>query len=555
MAAFRKTVLMLQPLWFQALVWRLALTSQQISVLWGPSHNNLAQTLNHLKAAGLEPDLLLIDLEIKNPYRICRWCRQHYPNLKLVLTGSRWKEIPTNIRHRAIFQGVNDVLPGFQAASLVSDVMAGMRRLLEILECPPPQEATLIPALLSLYQNLYLSPQDFDRPEQLNPNTEDFLDNPTAPQQKGEKPLDLIFSEGQRSPQTSATNPFFSSTASFGRLPLLALLIIFALLDVGSLWLMAPSQWNKNETQLVARGDNARKALPANTFQEVASVPSGVFNYGGSTTWAPIREFADARLQEEYPEFELRYVDSISSTPGSGTGIRMLLEGELDFAQSSRSLEQEEYDWARKQGFTLVQRPVAIDAIAVVVHPSLQLPGLTITQLQQIYLGQITNWSQVGGPDLAITPFSRRVEDGGTVKFFQEHVLENKPFSPKVQHIYSTTDGLHQLAHTTGGIYYASAAEVVLQCTIKPIPLGRAAGQFVSPYHEPLVPPERCPQQRNQINTKAFRNASYPITRNLFVIVKQDRDRAEEAGEAYVKLMLTDQGQQLIEQAGFVRLR
>jgi phosphate transport system substrate-binding protein len=68
------------------------------------------------------------------------------------------------------------------------------------------------------------------------------------------------------------------------------------------------------------------------------------------------------------------------------------------------------------------------------------------------------------------------------------------------------------------------------------------------------VPPEDCPQQRNRLNISAFQQATYPITRNIFVIVKQDGRQDEQAGIAYANLLLSQQGQQLIEEAGFVAL-
>ncbi len=61
------------------------------------------------------------------------------------------------------------------------------------------------------------------------------------------------------------------------------------------------------------------------------------------------------------------------------------------------------------------------------------MPGLTIDQLQQIYRGQITNWRQVGGPDLIITPFSQRPEDAELI-FSTQSVLPNQPFGSNVQY-------------------------------------------------------------------------------------------------------------------------
>jgi phosphate transport system substrate-binding protein len=289
-------------------------------------------------------------------------------------------------------------------------------------------------------------------------------------------------------------------------------------------------------------------------FTDVADVPQGTFSYGGSTTWAPIRGQVDPVLQSSLPQFQLRYADPINGAPSSGAGISMLLNNQLAFAQSSRSPSPEEYQQAQQRGFTIVEVPIALEGIAIAVHPDLNVPGLTIQQLQQIYTGQLTNWSQVGGPNLPITPYSRPA-DGGTVEFFIDNVMAGQTFSPSVQFISTTTEALRAVSGDVGGIYYASAPEVIGQCTTKPLPLGRQPDQLVAPYVEPLVPATQCPAQRNQINAAALQSGDYPITRPLFVIIRQDGQANQQAGEAYANLLLTDQGQSLIEAAGFVRLR
>jgi phosphate transport system substrate-binding protein len=288
----------------------------------------------------------------------------------------------------------------------------------------------------------------------------------------------------------------------------------------------------------------------ASAFKTVTDVPIGTFKYGGSMAWAPIRLMVDSQIQGDRPELQLHYVNPPNGSPGSSTGIRMLLDGQLDFAQSSRPLTAQEYAVARQRGFKLAQHQVGIDGIAVVVNPSLKVAGLTIDQLRQIYLGQITNWKQVGGPDLPITPFSHPLED--TVLFSANG---KQALSPNVQYANSTTEALRLVSKTPGGVYYASARGLVPQCSVKPLPIGRTSTQLIPPYREPLVPSEQCPHQRNQLNTKAFRDASYPMTTNLFVITKLDLGREQQVGEAYAKLLLTEQGQKAIAQAGFVRVR
>ncbi len=293
----------------------------------------------------------------------------------------------------------------------------------------------------------------------------------------------------------------------------------------------------------------------SSTFSEVKQVPNGLFNYGGSTTWAPIRKDVDPVISSVWPQFQLRYTDPITGTPGSGNGIKMLIQNELAFSQSSRSLKPEEYQKAQNNGFKLKEIPVAIDGLAIAVNPRLKLAGLTLNQLKDIYTGKITNWKQVGGEDLPIIPYSRSLADGGTVEFFKEHILAGESFGPSVQYTRDTTDGLRKVTQNLGGIYYASAPEVVPQCRVRSLPLGRKVNEWVTPYQEPFIPLEKCPTQRNQINKKAFRSGDYPITRRLFVIVKQNGQLDEQAGEAYANLMLTAQGQSLIDKSGYISLR
>ncbi|MBW4451443.1 MAG: substrate-binding domain-containing protein [Nostoc indistinguendum CM1-VF10] len=286
------------------------------------------------------------------------------------------------------------------------------------------------------------------------------------------------------------------------------------------------------------------------------TAPEGTWFYGGSTSWAPIRQRVDPEIKKAHPQFELRYTDAINATPGSGTGIRMLLEGQLTFSQSSRPIADREYQQAQQRGLSLKQTPVALEGLAIAVHPTLQIPGLTLGQIKDIYTGKITNWNQVGGPNLKITAYSRRLEDGGTVEFLVDNVLGKEKLGSNVVYVYDTTDGLRKLASDRSGIYYASAPEVVPQCQIKPLPIAKQGKNFVSPYTEPLIKADQCPNQRNKLNIDAFKKGEYPITRQMFVIVKQNNNSLEQqAGEAYAKMLLTNQGQKLMNEAGFVRIR
>jgi phosphate transport system substrate-binding protein len=349
--------------------------------------------------------------------------------------------------------------------------------------------------------------------------------------------------------------PFNGEIALFLRGLIIGKILTILVLGGVAWWLLRPYTLVRKNT-VATSSLNSNPASPVvSNFQSVANLPVASVNYGGSTAWAPIRQLVDSQIQSDRPELQLRYQNPNNGSPSSSSGIRMLLDGQLDFAQSSRPLTESEYSLAKQRGFTLEQRQVGTDGIAVVVNPSLQVPGLTVNQLQQIYLGQITNWKQVGGPDLPITPFSQRLEKADSVIFSRNQNLQNLTLGSNVKYVSSATEALRQVSKITGGLYYASARAVVPQCTVKPLALGLTSTELIPPYRDSLVTPDQCPRQRNQINTEAIKNGSYPITTNLFVIIKQNNGQAQQVGEAYAQLLLTDQGQKAIERAGFAGVR
>ncbi|MDJ0713853.1 MAG: substrate-binding domain-containing protein [Prochloraceae cyanobacterium] len=288
------------------------------------------------------------------------------------------------------------------------------------------------------------------------------------------------------------------------------------------------------------------------TFAAVEQIPSGLFSHGGSATWSPIRKKVNPAIEKTWPKFKLRYVEPISSNPNSSSGIEMLLDDELAFSHSSRPLHDEEYEKAKIRGYKLKEIAIAIDSVAIATHPSLSIPGLTLSQLKDIYTGKISNWKEVGGPDLLIVVYSHDPNNEGTGEFFFKHVLGGENLGtnvviPETPHI-----GIKNVASNPGAIYYSSAIEIVPKCNVKALPIGKTKNSLVSPYQEPLVPFSQCKSQPNKLNKSAFQSGKYPLTRRLFVIVKQDNGEDELAGIAYTELLLTTEGQKLISQAGFV---
>lgn len=283
---------------------------------------------------------------------------------------------------------------------------------------------------------------------------------------------------------------------------------------------------------------------PATNFNDV-DVPVGQFSYGGSTTWAPIRGMIDPQLQQAIPGLQLTYRAPTSQAPGSSTGIQMLLNGELDFAQTSRPLTPAEKQQAQQQGIPLQEIPVALEGVAVVTHPALSVSNISQTQLRDIYTGRIVNWQQLGGPDLPVVPIARD-DLGGTVTFFQQAVLNGEALAANVRRSPTTTEALRLTGSTPGAIYFASAPEVVGQCTVKPLSIDQQP-----PYALPYVDLQNCPNQRNQPNLDAFESGAYPLTRELYIVSNTEQS----IGQAYAALLLSREGQTALNKAGFVQLQ
>jgi len=156
------------------------------------------------------------------------------------------------------------------------------------------------------------------------------------------------------------------------------------------------------------------------------------------------------------------------SGPGSGVGIASLIDGTTEIAQSSRSIRQSEIDAANARGITPNEIMVARDALAFVVHPSNTVSELTFAQLSAIYTNEITNWSELGGPDLQIVVASRDT-NSGTHVFVKETVVQMRglptedtslEYGPNVLFLPSTSAGISEVAGNPGAIFYAGLAYV-----------------------------------------------------------------------------------------------
>lgn len=146
----------------------------------------------------------------------------------------------------------------------------------------------------------------------------------------------------------------------------------------------------------------------------------------GSTTVGPI---AKAFAQE----FRAKGVQVTVSESGSGNGAKSLINGTCDIATMSRAMKDKEVASAKSRGVKPVEYVVALDGLAMVVHPSNRLNALKRDQIRGIYMGRYTNWSQIGGPNAPIV-FIQRESNSGTQDSFKELVMgKENPISKRAE--------------------------------------------------------------------------------------------------------------------------
>jgi hypothetical protein len=144
-----KHVLMIQSMRMQGEIWREILCSQGISVLWMTQKVTMADVLSQLGAAGLAlPQLLLLDIGSlrESPYDFCRWSRDNYPELKIVLTSTMRATLFPSERRWARQQGACDLFPGFHRPNIfpgAADMLERVKVILEALEVQPSADNAL----------------------------------------------------------------------------------------------------------------------------------------------------------------------------------------------------------------------------------------------------------------------------------------------------------------------------------------------------------------------------------------------------------------------------
>lgn len=238
----------------------------------------------------------------------------------------------------------------------------------------------------------------------------------------------------------------------------------------------------------------------------------------GSTTVQPISMKAAEIYMSKHPDVQV-----LVQGGGSGTGIKMVAEGSVDIGASSRNLKDKE----KSANPDLVAHVIASDGIAVITHSANTLDDLTKEQVQDIFSGKIKNFNEIGGPDKKIVVVIRE-EGSGTRSAFEELVMDK-----------GKIDGAQAaLQKPSNGAVKATVASN--ENAIGYIGIGYIDSSVRAMKIEGVMP-----------SGDTIKDGAYTVSRNLYFVTK---GQPTEIAKDFIDFVLSEEGQGLVEEEGFIRV-
>lgn len=226
---------------------------------------------------------------------------------------------------------------------------------------------------------------------------------------------------------------------------------------------------------------------------------------------------------------------------GSGVGVAALINGTADVANSSRHLEAEEIEKAKRlTGKVPKEFLVGFDGLAIFVHRNNPLDEISVDELSELYRenGTIENWSQLGVREIPGAKRDRivrvsRQNNSGTYHYFRETVVGKKnDFKHGSLDMNGSKEVVELVGRTPGsigysGVGYATPAVKVLRVSPK---RGMPA---IKPTNETIL------------------DKSYPVARPMFFYTPGE---PKAHVQKYLDWVLSDAGQKIVERTGYVPL-
>ncbi|MDD4366185.1 MAG: phosphate ABC transporter substrate-binding protein [Eubacteriales bacterium] len=211
---------------------------------------------------------------------------------------------------------------------------------------------------------------------------------------------------------------------------------------------------------------------------------------------------------------------------GSGQGIKSIQEGIADIGSLSREVKDEE------KGSVKEEYIIAMDGVAVVVNTETETEDITIEELEKIYTGEITNWKELGGKDAEITVVSRE-EGSGTRGAFTE-----------ITGVLVKDDEGNETDNTTAdALVQPSTGSVIKTVSSTPDSIGYVSLAAVSDEVKALKVEGVEPSKDTVLD------GTYKISRPFVYVTGND---ISESAKAFIDFVLSDKGQELVEENGFI---
>ena len=246
-----------------------------------------------------------------------------------------------------------------------------------------------------------------------------------------------------------------------------------------------------------------------------ASTLSGAVATNGSTSMEEVMGVLTEQFTNDNPDVSVTY-----DPTGSGTGIEAAANGTADIGLSSRALTEEE------TASGLVGTEVALDGIAVIVNADSPVADLSVEQIAQIFTGEITDWSEVGGEAGKISCIGREANSGTRDGF--ESITDTKDACVLSQELNSTGGVIEAVAGNVNAIGYASLSAVEGKDTVKAVTVGGVA----------------CTEE-------TVLDGSYAIQRPFVLVTKTDAPLST-AAQAFFDYATSTAANDLIKAAGAV---
>ena len=261
-------------------------------------------------------------------------------------------------------------------------------------------------------------------------------------------------------------------------------------------------------------------AITAATAVAVTASASDKIVIDGSTTVGPI-----AKAFAEYYMAANPDVNITVSESGSGNGAKAMMNSTCEVAIMSRPMTEGEFKAAAEKGIQPVAHVVALDGLPILVHPSNPVQDLTVEQIRKIFLGEISNWSAVGGPDKEIVTISRDT-NSGTYETFAKLVMHKEKIGEKCEYVGSNGAIRQRVQSTPAAIGYAGLGFV--DKTVKAL---KVNGVYPS--------------------AETVQTGEYAVARPLYMYTNTYPKLGSPLYQ-FMTIHLTEDGQEMVEEIGFV---